>query len=93
MTKCSPNLQKAYEELVSLNPKVRSDAAFRAVNQEFWLSSSPPEWFSVAKYPNVIGFDDSHVIYGTNIKNIKVVSWESLQTSDIVVADDKKAAA
>jgi hypothetical protein len=60
---CSKDLQDAYKALLSFDPKIRSNAAIRAVNQEFWLSPSPPEWFSVAKNPNVIGFDDSLVIY------------------------------
>lgn len=81
MKKCSPPLQQAYDSLKSLNPQVRAEAASKAVNNEFWLAPQKPEWFSVAKYPNVIGFDESHVIYGTNIKNICIISWDQLKSS------------
>lgn len=76
------SLLEAYELLKSPNPKIRMDAAVMAVEREFWLSE-PPEWFSVNKHPDVIGFDSNKVIYGTNFKNIKMITWDELKNGNI----------
>lgn len=73
------NLNEAYNALKSSNPKIRMDAAMMAVEKKFWFSE-PPGWFTVSKYPDVIGFDNKFVIYGTNYKNIKLITWEELES-------------
>jgi len=79
-------LQEAFEKLTSKDPRTRMESALLAVNKTYWLST-PPDWFNLNVFPEVIGFDQKNVIIGTNLKNIKIISWDDLRGQHIYAGE------